>query len=326
MDTNGNGSGSSPGEGLADVHAILRGADSCLGRGYFKSVNCSGYGDPCTDCTGFRDADFAKHESGAPVNLGWILSHCVENGGRGPCLREVHCEGYIVAESAWDLFARAFQSEPFSYNRNTALELTTRLFFLGSQPVTGWYQCTPPFGGCTASGGYFNLLAADDDNGSLADGTPHMTAIFKAFNGHEIACDTPAPVNSGCAGGPDAAPVVTATPVDQGAALSWAPVPGAAGYIVYRTEGVQGCDFGKAKVGETNETRFLDQGLLNDFRYFYTVLPVGSNRSCFGRASTCVSVVPEVTQTDFDLQVSDQQACAPPPPDARSGAVTSRKP
>jgi hypothetical protein len=292
MDNNGvNGNISNPGEGIADVHAILRLQDSCMGRGFFKSGNCSGYGDPCTDCTGIRDADFAKHVSGDPVDLAWITSHC--GGGSGPCGREVHCEGYIVAETAWDLFARAFQGAPFSYDRNTALELTTRLFFLGSQPVTSWYQCTQPFGGCTASGGYFNLLAVDDDNGSLADGTPHMSAIFKAFNGHQIACDTPAPVDSGCAGGPDNAPDVTANPVDQGAALNWTAVPGAAGYVVYRTEGVKGCDFGKAKVGETTDTRFLDQGLLNGFRYFYTVLPVGSNKSCFGRASACVSVVPE---------------------------------
>ena len=45
-----------------------------------------------------------------------------------------------------------------------------------------------------------NLLAADDDNGNLADGTPHMTAIHAAFNRHNIACATPAPVNSGCVG------------------------------------------------------------------------------------------------------------------------------
>ena len=31
-------------------------------------------------------------------------------------------------------------------------------------------------------------LTADDDNGSLLDGTPHMTAIYNAFHRHEIAC------------------------------------------------------------------------------------------------------------------------------------------
>ena len=36
-------------------------------------------------------------------------------------------------------------------------------------------------------------LAADDDNGNLTTGTPHMTALFAAFNRHGIACATPAP-------------------------------------------------------------------------------------------------------------------------------------
>src|SRR6185436_5205255 len=44
---------------------------------------------------------------------------------------------------------------------------------------------------------------------------------------------------------------------------------------------------------ETSATKFLDQGLMNGFTYYYTVLPVGSNSACFGRASACASVVPE---------------------------------
>ena len=70
-------------------------------------------------------------------------------------------------------------------------------------------------------------LAADDDNGNLNDGTPHMTAIYAAFNRHSIACATPAPVNSGCASGPAAAPSVTATGGDGQVALSWTAVPNA---------------------------------------------------------------------------------------------------
>jgi hypothetical protein len=30
-----------------------------------------------------------------------------------------------------------------------------------------------------------------DDNGNLSDGTPHMQAIYDAFNDQEIACNTP---------------------------------------------------------------------------------------------------------------------------------------
>ncbi len=79
----------------------------------------------------------------------------------------------------------------------------------------------------------------------------HMQAIFDAFDRHDIACSTPAVVDGGCAGGPTAAPAVVATPADTGAELSWSPVPNAARYKVFRTDGEHGCDFGKAIVGET---------------------------------------------------------------------------
>jgi hypothetical protein len=147
-------------------------------------------------------------------------------------------------------------------------------------------------GGCAATGGYLQFLAADDDNGNIADGTPHMSAIRAAFERHEIHCDTPAVIDGGCAGGPTAAPVLAATPAAGGADLSWGAVAGAASYAVYRTEGVVGCDSGKVKIGETAGTTFSDAGLLDGRTYFYAVLPTGSNASCFGPLSACASVVP----------------------------------
>jgi trimeric autotransporter adhesin len=119
-----------------------------------------------------------------------------------------------------------------------------------------------------------------------------MSAIRAAFERHEIHCTIPAVIDSGCAGGPAAAPVVTATPIAGGTDLSWTPVAGAATYAVYRTEGVNGCDYGKAKIGETGATSFSDSGLLDGRAYFYGVLPVGGNSSCFGLMSACAAVVP----------------------------------
>jgi hypothetical protein len=45
--------------------------------------------------------------------------------------------------------------------------------------------------GCGATNGYMQWLAADDDDGNLDNGTPHMTAIFAAYNRHGIACKRP---------------------------------------------------------------------------------------------------------------------------------------
>ena len=293
MDNNGvNATIANPGEGIADIHAVYRLASSCMGRG-FRATNCGGYGDACTQCTGIREVDWARKVSGQPHGIPWIDANC--GTGPAPCGGGVHCEGHVYSEAAWDLFSRDFRGfggSVFNFDFNTALELSTRLFFIGSGPVTQWFQCTNPNGGCLATAGYLNILAVDDDNGSLADGTPHMTAIFAAFNRHNIACATPVVTNSGCAGGPSAAPVVTATPRDQRVSLSWTPVPGATRYAVYRTEGVQGCNFGKAKVGETTGTTLVDQGLMNGFGYHYAVMAVGASDACRSAMSACVPVTP----------------------------------
>ena len=63
------------------------------------------------------------------------------------------------------------------------------------------------------------------------------------------------------------------------------------GYNVYRTDGIFGCDFGKALVAQTAGTTFGDTGLKNGHPYSYTVLPIGSGGpSCFGPASNCGAV------------------------------------
>ncbi|MCP4557821.1 MAG: hypothetical protein GY836_20630, partial [Herbaspirillum sp.] len=137
-----------------------------------------------------------------------------------------------------------------------------------------------------------NYLAADDDNGNVNDGTPHMQAIYDAFNDQEIACNTPTPVDSGCAGIPTSEPVVTGTPGDKSVGLSWTSVAGATKYQVFRTEGVFGCDFGKVKLGETTGTSWNDVGLQNGRTYYYVVIPIGGADACMGPASSCTNATP----------------------------------
>ncbi|HEX9637847.1 MAG TPA: Ig-like domain-containing protein [Acidobacteriota bacterium] len=298
---------SSPGEAIADIYGILRVVDSCFGRGFVPGdLSCAGggYGDPCLGCTGVRDLDFAKHQSGQPHDIDWILSPTVAPGGgcvgvaglqQGPCGQETHCEGMVPAEAGWDLFARDLQSAPFNSDLNTGLQIATRLFYLSAGNIGSWYQCAPgpaQLAGCVADGGYLNLLAVDDDNGDLSDGTPHMQAIFNAFDRHQIACATPAVQNSGCAGAPALAPSLTVTALPQAAHLSWTAVPGATKYWVFRTEGVKGCDFGKVRIAETTATEYSDSGLLDGFELLYSVMPVGAHDSCAGPMSACVATVP----------------------------------
>jgi uncharacterized repeat protein (TIGR01451 family) len=282
---------SRPAEAFGHAVTALRQRDSCIGRGLEPSSNCSGFGDPCLSCTGIEDLDFARHASGDPHDLSWVPAACPMQGARGPCGRLQHCESVIVAEAIWDLFARDLPIT-HGYDANTALEVATRLFYLAAPFVSDWYACTAGTAGCAGTGGYLNFLAADDDNGDIGDGTPHMTAIFNAFNRHGIACNTLAVLDSGCAGGPTTAPALTVTAQHQGAALSWTSVAGAVRYDVYRGEGIGGCNTGKARITQTTGLAFVDEGLLNGFVYHYTVVAVGSNESCRGLMSACQGVVP----------------------------------
>ncbi len=231
------------GEGIADIYTALRLNDSCIGRNFRKSGVCSGFGDPCLTCSGVRDIDYLKRASGQPHDYTWSNANC---GG------SVHCVGAVYAEAVWSLWKRELQSAPYNYDNDTAQEIVTRLTFIGAGNTGTWFSGGPPNGGCAAGSGYMNYLAADDDNGNLNDGTPHMTAIhFDAFDDQEIACGTPTVQDSGCAGVPTAAPSVTAARFDKSVDLSWTAVAGAASYEIFRTEGVFGCDFGKVRLGET---------------------------------------------------------------------------
>ncbi len=296
MDNNDNtGTISNPGEGIADIYAQNRLNTSCIGRNFRPGVQCQGYGDGCLDCTGIRDTDWAKRVSGQPHDIAWIDANC--GGGPAPCGGIVHCEGAVYAEAVWDLVHRdfmGFDGSPWNLDLNTALELGTRLTYFGSSNVGSWYQCVQGgTGGCNGDGGYLNYLAADDDNGDLTDGTPHMSAIFAAFDRHDIACPTPAVTDFGCAGGPATAPAnITATPINEGAQLTWDPVTGASEYWIFRAEGVHGCDFGKALVGTTTSTSFTEIGLRNGFEVLYGVVAVGDSSACTSPMSACEAVTP----------------------------------
>ncbi len=285
-----------PGEGIADVYAALRLGQSCIGRGFaINGSNCNGYGDPCTMCDGIREIDWAKHVSGQPHDIDWGNANC---GG------VVHCLGHIHSEAAWDLAKRDLPGL-FGLDANTSLEITTRLTYLGGGNATNWFttggNCQGTTGcGCNADGGYLNHLAVDDDDGNLNNGTPHMTAIFAAFDRHQIACTSPTVQNSGCAGAPATPSIAQLTALDKGVLVEINTVANASRYDVYRTDGVLGCDMGKIKVGEVDVTTlgegvsvsFLDDGAQNGRQYRYTVLAVGNDQDCRSAMSSCSAATP----------------------------------
>jgi trimeric autotransporter adhesin len=311
-------------EGYADIAAIYRLNASCVGYGFFWTLNdgCGQTADGTgfntneaqvgaahcdLDCSGVRDADWDKHSDHAPdTALGFVCNSC--GSGTGPCGRQVHCAAAPVRQAAWDLVKRDLMSAPFSLDSQTALIVGNKLFYQGSGNVGTWHACTcgASSSGCGATNGYMQWLTADDDNGNLNDGTPHMTALFGAFNRHGIACSTPAAQNSGCAGGPSAAPALTATAGNYQVALSWTSVAGATHYWVFRSEGHAGCEFGKTLIADVAGTSYTDTQVANGRTYYYNVVAAGASSACYGRTSSCVNAMP-VAQSNPDFTLS----CSP---------------
>eukprot|EP00804_Cyclotella_cryptica_P025581 CCRYP_002822-RA/>CCRYP_002822-RA protein AED:0.08 eAED:0.08 QI:1628/1/1/1/0.77/0.6/10/590/602 len=278
------------GEGIADIYSALRLNDSCIGRGFFLSALCSGNGNPCLSCSGVRDIDYMKRKNKTPSTYSWAQKQCNN---------QVHCMGYVYSEAVWSLYKRKLQSSPYNYDDNTALEIVMRLTFIAAGNVGTWFSGSTPFGGCGTSSGYRQYLLADDDDGNLNNGTPHMQAIYSAFNDQEIACSSPPVQDSGCAGTPNLAPIVTSVAGDMRATLNWNAVGGASNYQVFRTEGVKGCNQGKVLLAtlSSNTLTYTDAGLQNGREYYYVVIGKGSNPACFGPASSCATVIPSATAT-----------------------------
>jgi subtilisin-like proprotein convertase family protein len=308
-DNDSGGSMSSSSEAYADIASIYRLHASCVGYGFWHTYDTgcgqtsdgTGYngnesrvGTHCDlDCSGVRDADWDMHEDHTPdTPQNFSCVHCTS--GSGPCGRQVHCDAAPSRQAAWDFVARDLQAVPFRYDSNTAFIVGNRLFYQGSGNIGAWHACTCPStaNGCGAANAYMQWLAVDDDNGNLNDGTPHMTALYAAFDRHNIACDTPTPTNSGCAGGPDTAPALTISVGSNQIGLEWTAVAGATRYRVFRTEGHAGCDLGKALIAEVMGTSYDDLDVANGREYGYVVQAVGVSDSCFGPVSTCEMVTP----------------------------------
>ena len=192
-----------------------------------------------TDCSGVRDADWAQaHPQHARHRRS---ASCARRAcaGSGPCGRQVHCAAAPYPPGGLGPRGPRPPAAPFNFDSQTAFIIGNKLFYQGSGNIGAWHSCTcgGTLDGCGATNGYMQWLAADDDNGNLNDGTPHMTAIFAAFNRHGIACATPTAVNSGCSGGPSAAPTLTGAPATTRSRSTGAAVPGATRYWVFRSEG-----------------------------------------------------------------------------------------
>jgi hypothetical protein len=288
IDQNDGGGYDDPTEAYADITALVQDHHSCIGRGFFESGVCSGYGDSCLSCTGIRDQDWDQHVSHAPATpSGFATTNC--GGGDGPCGREQHCESYIAGETIYDLAKRDLPAAGF--DAATSWQITERLWYKSRQGSGGnAYNCSlPSSDGCNAGGWYNTMRIADDDDGNLANGTPHAAAIFAAFNRHGIACGAATDAsNKNSSVCPSLVqPVMTATAGSNSISLSWAAVPNAVNYLILRND-IE-CDYSSNVIATVPAptTSYVDTDVPNDFPINYRVQAQGSNVACNSPVSSC---------------------------------------
>jgi hypothetical protein len=292
LDQNDGGDFDNPSESYADVTSLMQTHLSCIGRGFFQSGHCGGYGDACLTCTGIREQDWDGHASHTPATPGgFAASHCP--GGGGPCGREEHCEAHVSAEALWDLAVRDLPA--MGLTQATSWQIADKLWYksrLGSGGDA--YNCSlPDSDGCTSTSWFSKIRTVDDDDGNLANGTPHAGAIFAAFSRHKIACgavDDPSNQNSTICPAL-AAPTLTAAPGPGTALLTWTSVPNALSYRILRND--SGCQAASTRLTLISSNNLTDVGLANGFPLYYTVQAVSSNTACEGAVSNCQTTTPQ---------------------------------
>ncbi len=134
---------------------------------------------------------------------------------------------------------------------------------------------------------------ADDDDGNLANGTPHGGAIFAAFDRHNIACasDPGANVTFAACTIPSS-PTLSLTPSNNTMQLSWNTSGAGVVYDVYRNE--LDCNAGFVKVAnDLATTMFSDPNVGNFYNYNYQIIahPTGSE-ACGAPPSNCATAAP----------------------------------
>jgi hypothetical protein len=297
LDQNDGGDYDVPTEGYADIVAILQTRDSCMFRGLGKPEFfglCEPTGNPCLTCLS-RDLDWNAHALHTPSTAtNWVVPFCqLSSGLPGPCGYGQHCEGQLVGETLWDLATRDLPATGMSLA--SSWQLVNRLWYTSRLGSGGnAYNCAlPDTDGCSVTSWYSKIRAVDDDDGNLANGTPHAAQIFAAFNRHNLACgaagDASNQSTATCPVIP--APTLSAAPRPGANFLSWNSVPNASSYRILRND--LGCLVASTRVSDVTATSFTDPGLGNGLQEYYRVQGLSGNAACDGAVSNCVTVTPQ---------------------------------
>jgi hypothetical protein len=196
------------GEAVGDITAFLEVRQSCIAPNFQPGVPC--HNCESTGCTGVRDlapfstggaatiASPSSVTSATGIDCGQFACGVAQQPYRGPMGYEGHCESLIASTAVWDLTQSLVSSTASADAGYAAMQ---QLWYRSLFPTKSAYQvvsggqCNPSAAvdGCGATNWYTVLLAIDDDDGNLGNGTPNGCRIWQAFNDHGIACGAQPP-------------------------------------------------------------------------------------------------------------------------------------
>jgi Zn-dependent metalloprotease len=246
LDNNTLGGDGATGEGTADVVAMHLSHSPLIGPGFQ------------TDGTPVRNLD-----SSGPRGLlstTNIADVCPTIGTLGPLGYEVHCEGEIYGQVAWDL-AQALVARD---GPHTGWRTSERIFFTSLPDAGSYFPYSPSII-------YDAYVQADDDDGNLANGTPNAQEIYDAFDAHGIA-GTPYVASPACER--PAQPVLTVTPACDSFELSWVAVDGVDHYEIFRGELREDQAFFPVSTAPAGQTSYTDTQVAPGMDYWYAVMAV----------------------------------------------------
>ncbi len=200
------------GEAVGDTFAALTTRNACIGWGFYRDPAAVCHN--CTTCTGVRDLSvFARGTArpiASPANATAAAGmNCGRLRGLGdvacPYIHpqmgvpyqgvmgyEGHCESLIAGSAVWDLTRSlaARYGEDDGYDRMKTIWYASLSSKGSAYRISEGAQCdvSATVDGCGAENWYTVFLAADDDDGNLANGTPNACRIWSALDAHGIAC------------------------------------------------------------------------------------------------------------------------------------------
>lgn len=278
-------------EWKGDTIAVLMGGDSCIGES-FRLV-----GGASSTCSGVREVD--ERGSGTsrydhPPTPEQCPDCYTQTRTWNNCSGEIHCSGEISGQALWHLYNNLrngidyvtglpMPGENPAFTQEQARWLLERWFIGGGASMVTW---NPTESGTSV---YDAVLIADDDDGNLANGTPHAAYINAALAHHEIAEAVLVPDAPNCA--PLQDPLVTTT-IERDPAtglprvrIEWTPTDGSTTFDVYRN--TRAGDAFLPVLQNVAAGPILDTGVATGETYRYFVAAV--------KKTGCAGVSPERT-------------------------------